>query len=76
MTFCFLGWIGPRGLASILFGIIALEEFQRAGLHQAAHLVVDVIVVTVVLSVVVHGLTAGAIAARWRQPDPSSAGTA
>ena len=28
----FLGWIGPRGLASILFGLIAIEELHAHGL--------------------------------------------
>ncbi len=30
-TVLFLGWFGPRGLASILFGIILLEEGLEAG---------------------------------------------
>ena len=61
----FLGWIGPRGLASILFGLIAIEELHEHGLTTAADLVAEVIVVTVGLSVLLHGLTAGIIAARW-----------
>ncbi|MEQ3551342.1 cation:proton antiporter [Pseudonocardia nematodicida] len=61
----FLGWIGPRGLASILFGLIAIEELHAHGLTEAADLVGEVVVVTVSLSVVLHGLTAGYIAARW-----------
>ena len=32
----FLGWIGPRGLASILFGLIAIEELHAHGLTAAA----------------------------------------
>jgi len=61
----FLGWIGPRGLASILFGLIAIEELHAHGLTAAADFVAEVIVVTVGLSVLLHGLTAGVIAARW-----------
>ena len=61
----FLGWIGPRGLASILFGLIAIEELHAHGLTAAADSVAEVIVVTVGLSVLLHGLTAGIIAARW-----------
>lgn len=63
----FLGWIGPRGLASILFGLIAIEELHTHGLTAAADAVAvaEVIVVTVGLSVLLHGLTAGVIAARW-----------
>jgi sodium/hydrogen antiporter len=61
----FLGWIGPRGLASILFGLIAIEELHAHGLTATADFVAEVIVVTVGLSVLLHGLTAGVIAARW-----------
>ena len=72
----FLGWIGPRGLASILFGLIAIEELHAHGLTAAADSVAEVIVVTVGLSVLLHGLTAGIIAARWpadrTNPQPAS----
>ena len=61
----FLGWIGPRGLASILVGPIAIEDLHAHGLTAAADSVAEVIVVTVGLSVLLHGLTAGVIAARW-----------
>jgi NhaP-type Na+/H+ or K+/H+ antiporter len=61
----FLGWIGPRGLASILFGLIAIEELDAHGLTAAGDLVGQVIVVTVGISVLLHGLTAGIIASRW-----------
>jgi NhaP-type Na+/H+ or K+/H+ antiporter len=74
----FLGWIGPRGLASILFGLIAIEDLHAHGLTAAADLVAEVIVVTVSLSVLLHGLTAGVIAARWpadrAMSDPTRAG--
>jgi len=73
----FLGWIGPRGLASILFGLIAIEELHAHGLAAAADLVAEVVVVTVGLSVLLHGLTAGIIAARWPTdgtvPEPAAA---
>lgn len=61
----FLGWIGPRGLASILFALIAIEELHGHGLATTADFVAEVIVVTVGLSVLLHGLTAGIIAVRW-----------
>ena len=72
----FLGWIGPRGLASILFALIAVEELHAHGQTAAANFVAQVIVVTVSLSVLLHGLTAGVIAARWpadrTSPQPAS----
>jgi NhaP-type Na+/H+ or K+/H+ antiporter len=62
-TTLFLGWFGPRGLASILFGLILLEER-----FESAQELFIIIAVTVLLSVFAHGATAGAGAAaygRW-----------
>jgi sodium/hydrogen antiporter len=56
----FMGWFGPRGLASLLFALLTLEE-----LGDAADPAVAVIAVTVVLSVVAHGMSAGPLAARY-----------
>ncbi len=58
-TVAFLGWFGPRGLATIVFLLIALEE--RNVLDQV---IVDTVTITVVLSVLAHGLTAVPMA-RW-----------
>ena len=46
-TVGFLGWFGPRGLASIVFAVIVVEESQLP--HE--HLIVLAIYVTVGLSV-------------------------
>ncbi|MBG0561322.1 cation:proton antiporter [Actinoplanes aureus] len=59
-TVAFLGWFGPRGLASVIFALIALEE-----LHERADLAVAVIGVTVLLSVFAHGLSARPLADRY-----------
>ena len=49
----FIGWFGPRGLASIVFGIILLDaQLPNAGTVLAT------IVCTVLLSVIAHGVTA------------------
>ena len=56
-TVVFLGWFGPRGLATIVFGLLALEE-----LGSSSPFIDDVggvMAVTVILSVVVHGLSSG-----------------
>ena len=53
-TTIFLGWFGPRGLASILFALLVLEH---AHLAQES-LVFNTVIVTVALSVFLHGLTA------------------
>ncbi len=57
-TVLFMGWFGPRGLASLVFALLALEE-----LGTDADDVIAVIGVTVLLSVVAHGFTAGPLAA-------------
>ena len=51
-TAAFIGWFGPRGLASVVFALLALEE-----LGPGADRAVAVIVATVLLSVVAHGLS-------------------
>ncbi len=56
----FVGWFGPRGLASVVFALLALED-----LAKPAGAVVSVITFTVLLSVVAHGLTADPLAHRY-----------
>ena len=63
-TVAFLGWFGPRGLASIVFAVIVLEssELEHRGL------IITVVTLTVGLSVYAHGVTAAPLAgtyARW-----------
>jgi sodium/hydrogen antiporter len=60
-TLGFLGWFGPRGLASIVFAVIVIEESQLP--HE--HLIVLATYLTVGLSVFAHGLTAAALADRY-----------
>src|SRR3954452_17423376 len=60
-TVAFLGWFGPRGLASIVFAVIVIEESRLP--HE--HLIVLAIYITVGLSVLAHGLTAAPLAARY-----------
>ena len=52
-THLFVGWFGPRGLASILFLFFVLEE-QPPGTHLIFHIVIT----TVLMSVFAHGLSA------------------
>ena len=59
-TVLFIGWFGPRGLASLVFALLALEELGPE-VDQA----VALIGVTVLLSVVAHGLTAAPLALRY-----------
>jgi NhaP-type Na+/H+ or K+/H+ antiporter len=59
-TVTFVGWFGPRGLASIIFALLALEE-----LHAGAERAVAVIGLTVLISVFAHGLSAKPFASRY-----------
>jgi NhaP-type Na+/H+ or K+/H+ antiporter len=54
----FLGWFGPRGLASIVFAIIVLDAALPGSRFMSA-----VVVTTVVLSLIVHGVSAKPLAA-------------
>ena len=68
-TVGFLGWFGPRGLASIVFAVIVVEE---AHLPQAATILATTYV-TIGLSVMAHGITAAPLArryARWYESHP------
>ena len=49
----FIGWFGPRGLATIVFAIIVLDVPLP---HQK--MIVITTVCTILLSVVLHGITA------------------
>jgi len=60
-TIGFLGWFGPRGLASVLFALLVVE---REGV-AARELVFEVAMLTVLLSVVAHGLSARPAARRY-----------
>jgi NhaP-type Na+/H+ or K+/H+ antiporter len=60
-TLGFMGWFGPRGLASIVFAVIILEESNLP--HE--HTILLAIYLTVGLSVFVHGITAAPLAERY-----------
>ena len=62
-TVLFIGWFGPRGLASIVFLVIGLVGLEGAGVDPGP--LPAAIAWTVMLSVVLHGLTAGPLAARY-----------
>lgn len=64
----FIGWFGPRGLASIVFGILILD----ADLPHA-DTVLATVVATILLSVVAHGMSANPLvrAVTTRRPAAS-----
>jgi NhaP-type Na+/H+ or K+/H+ antiporter len=53
-SIAFIGWFGPRGIASVLYSLMVVGELGLKGHEQA----IAVIVLTVLLSVFLHGLTA------------------
>jgi NhaP-type Na+/H+ or K+/H+ antiporter len=74
-TVLFMGWFGPRGLASVVFALLAVEELGETPLVLSA---VGAVSLTVLLSVVLHGLSAGPLGSRYadlekQQDDPSGA---
>lgn len=62
-TTLIMGWFGPRGLASVVFGLIAYESFHEAG--RNTDLLADTLAWAVLLSVVLHGLSAVPLANRY-----------
>lgn len=75
-TVAFIGWFGPRGLASVVFLIIVLDLSPA---DDATATIFGTVTVTVLLSILLHGLSArplaaafGAWARRLEQPDPAS----
>jgi sodium/hydrogen antiporter len=71
-TVAFLGWFGPRGLASIVFAVILLDDTRLPHLHT----LLLAITVTIALSVYAHGLTARPLTeryARWWNSHPHDA---
>jgi NhaP-type Na+/H+ or K+/H+ antiporter len=60
-TVAFLGWFGPRGLASIVFALLLVEE---GGLPNA-DVILIVTFVTVGASVFAHGVSAAPLARRY-----------
>jgi sodium/hydrogen antiporter len=56
----FAGWFGPRGLASIVLGLIVVEE---APLLPGRDEIEAVVALTVLLSVLLHGITAAPLSA-------------
>jgi sodium/hydrogen antiporter len=61
-TVAFLGWFGPRGLASIVFAVLLIEAPDELP-HESGLLAT--VFVTIGLSVLLHGVTAAPLARRY-----------
>ena len=57
----FIGWFGPRGIASVLYSLMVVGQLGTKGYEQ----VLSVIVLTVLISVFVHGLSAVPLSALY-----------
>lgn len=60
----FMGWFGPRGLASLLFGLLVLEDLSVKNMDT----VLTVVAITVCMSIVMHGVSAAPLSkvfGRW-----------
>ncbi len=57
----FLGWAGPRGLASIVYAVIIAEAGRITGAEQ----VFSVAAWTIILSILLHGLSAASLSRRY-----------
>ena len=60
----FIAWFGPRGLASIVFALLAVEELGHTS--PAVQTAVAAVSLTVLLSVVLHGVSRGSLWASLR----------
>lgn len=65
----FVAWFGPRGLASVVFALLAIEELGETS--PLANQAVAAVALTVLLSVVLHGATAGPGGRRYVQRERS-----
>jgi len=62
VSMLFMGWFGPRGLASIVLGLIVVAEAPLLAGREQIELVVAL---TVLLSVLLHGITAAPLSAKY-----------
>lgn len=66
-TITFIGWFGPRGIASVLYLLMAVAAIGFAGYEQ----IMSVIVLTILISVYAHGISALPLSRRYGASRPS-----
>ncbi|MDT5211080.1 MAG: sodium/hydrogen antiporter [Mycobacterium sp.] len=62
----FIGWFGPRGIGTLVLGLLMIE---RGEIQQSA-VITQAVVVTVTISLVVHSLTVPLGIRLWPAPSP------
>jgi NhaP-type Na+/H+ or K+/H+ antiporter len=66
-TVAYLGWFGPRGLASILLALILLVEYPAV---PGGDTIFAVVAITVLASILLHGVTAAPLTDRYAEHTP------
>jgi len=66
-TVTFIGWFGPRGIASVLYLLMAVAAIGIEGYEQ----VMSVIVLTIMISVYAHGISATPLSDRYGRSQSS-----
>ncbi len=66
VTVLFIGWFGPRGLASIIYLLLVLEEYEVGDMTD----VKATVILTVGLSILLHGVTASPLARAYAASTP------
>lgn len=60
-TLMFVGWFGPRGMASVIYLMIVIERYNVVGIDDIA----ATVALTVLISIILHGLTAASGSRRY-----------
>jgi len=71
-SIAFIGWFGPRGLASVVFALLAIEDLGDTS--PEVKTAVATVALTVLLSVVLHGITAGPGGRRYLEREHEQTG--
>lgn len=66
VTVLFIGWFGPRGLASIIYLLLVLEEYEVGDMTD----VKATVILTVALSILLHGISASPLARAYGASAP------
>jgi sodium/hydrogen antiporter len=66
----FVAWFGPRGLASVVFAVLAIESLETSVLLDDA---VGVVAMTIAFSVLLHGVTAALGGRHYTRSDETGA---
>ena len=70
-TVAYIGWFGPRGLATVVFAVLVIEEADLPGTDT----IIVIAAITVFMSVYAHGLTASTGASRYADWAEKESGT-